>query len=152
MELVVTRNWKKQDYTIGRLYVNGEYLCNTLEDRVRDLSREKKVAGKTAIPAGRYSITMNVISPKYSKKAAYKWCDGRLPRLLNVPQFEGILIHAGNTAKDTEGCILVGKNTVKGGLTESQKCLKQLWELLDVAYRRGEEIVIVVENGEVWQQ
>ena len=146
MEIVVTRNWKKETYTIGRLYVNGSFFCNTLEDKVRDLKKEKKVQGETAIPAGRYDVTMNVISPKYSKKKAYDWCEGRLPRLLNVPQFDGILIHAGNSAKDSEGCILVGENKVKGGLVNSQKCLKQLWEVLDVAYRRGEEIHIVIEN------
>ena len=146
MEIVVTRNWKKETYTIGRLYVNGSFFCNTLEDKVRDLKKEKKVQGETAIPAGRYDVTMNVISPKYSKKKAYDWCEGRLPRLLNVPQFDGILIHAGNSAKDSEGCILVGENKVKGGLVNSQKCLKQLWEVLDVAYHRGEEIHIVIEN------
>ena len=102
MEIVVTRNWKKETYTIGRLYVNGSFFCNTLEDKVRDLKKEKKVQGETAIPAGRYDVTMNVISPKYSKKKAYDWCEGRLPRLLNVPQFDGILIHAGNSAKDSE--------------------------------------------------
>ena len=146
MEILVTRNWKKEAYTIGRLFVNGSFFCNTLEDKVRDLRKEKKIQGETAIPAGRYDVTMNVISPKYSKKKAYDWCEGRLPRLLNVPHFEGILIHAGNTAKDSEGCILVGENKVKGGLVNSQKTLKSLWQLLDLAYRREEEIHIVIED------
>lgn len=142
MELIVTRNWKKPEYTIGRLYVNGSFWFNTLEPPVRPTKRHPK----GCIPAGRYSITMNVISPKYSKKKAYDWCEGRLPRLLNVPQFEGILIHAGNTVKDTEGCILVGKNTVRGGLTESQKTLKALWSMFEEAYRRGENIEIEIRN------
>lgn len=146
MELLVKRNWKKPEYTIGRLFVDGKYLCNTLEDKVRDLTKSKKIAGQTAIPAGRYEVTMDVISPKYSKKSAYNWCKGRLPRLLDVPQFDGILIHAGNTPKDTEGCILVGRNTIVGGLTESQKCLKQLWNILEAAHNKHERIYIVLED------
>lgn len=146
MELVLTRNWKKADYTIGRLFVNGSFFCNTLEDKVRDLNREKKVYGQTAIPAGRYEITMNVISPKYSKKKTYDWCEARMPRLLNVPYFEGVLIHAGNTAKDSEGCILVGENKVKGGLINSQKTFKALWNILEEARKRRERIFITIEN------
>lgn len=146
MELLVKRNWKKPEYTIGRLFVDGKYVCNTLEDKVRDLTKSKKIAGQTAIPAGRYEVTMDIISPKYSKKSAYNWCKGRLPRLLDVPQFDGILIHAGNTPKDTEGCILVGRNTIVGGLTESQKCLKQLWNILEAARNKHERIYIVLED------
>lgn len=143
MELVVTRNWQKTDYTIGRLYVNGSFFFNTLEPPVKP----NKTHPKGAIPLGRYGITMNVISPKYSKKKAYDWCEGRLPRLLNVKGFEGVLIHAGNSVKDTAACLLVGENKVKGGLVNSQKCLKALWELLDVAYRRVEEIHIEYRNA-----
>lgn len=148
MELLVTRNWKKADYTIGRLYVQGSLFCNTLENTVREIkpNGKGKIAGKTAIPAGRYEVTMNVISPKYSKKKAFAWCEGRLPRLLNVPYFEGVLIHSGNTAADTDGCLLVGENKVKGGLVNSMATLKRLWQLLEEARKRGEEIWITYEN------
>lgn len=146
LKLLVTRNWKKPEYTIGRLFVGGEFFCNTLEDTVRDLTKTKKVYGKTAIPAGVYEVTMNVISPKYSKKSAYRWCEGRMPRLLGVPQFEGILIHAGNTAADTDGCLLVGHNKVKGSLVDSQKTFKALWNILEAAHRRGERIEIEIRN------
>ena len=95
LKLLLTRNWKRADYTVGRFFVRGEYFCNSLEDTVRDLTKTKKVYGKTAIPAGTYEVSMNIISPKFSKKPAYKWCDGRMPRLLGVPHFEGILIHPG---------------------------------------------------------
>ena len=141
MELLVTRNWKKQDYTIGRLYVNGENFCNTLEPPMKGT----RLHPKGAIPAGRYEVTMNIISPKYSKRVAYDWCKGRLPRLLNVPKFDGILIHAGNSALDTKGCILVGENKIKGRLVNSQKCLKRLWSILEEAHQRRERIEIVIE-------
>ncbi len=146
MKLLVTRNWKKTDYTIGRLFVGGEFFCNTLEDTVRDLTKTKKVYGKTAIPAGTYEVTLNIISPKYSKKPTYKWCGGRMPRLLGVPHFEGILIHPGNTVADTDGCLLVGRNTVKGGLTDSQKTFRKLWTILEEAHKRGERIEIEIRD------
>lgn len=92
MRLLLQRIAKKSDYTVGRLFVDGKYLCNTLEDRVRDLTKEKKVPGETAIPAGRYRVIVNV-SPKFGRE---------LPRLLDVPGFEGILIHRGNYADYSE--------------------------------------------------
>lgn len=134
MKLRVERLWKKKDYTVGRLYVDGEFFCNTLEDVVRDLPREKKVYGKTAIPAGTYKVIFNW-SPKFGRN---------LPRLLNVPYFEGILIHSGNTAADSAGCLLVGKNSAVGRLTESRYTSDKLNTLIDAAQRRGEEITIEI--------
>ena len=141
MELTITRNWQKKDYTIGRLFVNGTFFCNTLEPPVIPTQQHPK----GCIPRGKYEVSMNIISPKYSKKSAYRWCVGRLPRLQGVPGFDGILIHAGNSVKDTAGCILVGANTVAGGLTGSQSALKSLWTLLEEANRRREEIHITIE-------
>ena len=89
MKLKLKRIALRDTYTIGKLYVDGQYFCDTLEDRVRDLTKEKKVPGETAIPAGTYNMVVNV-SPKFKRM---------LPRLLNVPQFDGILIHRGNTAR-----------------------------------------------------
>lgn len=89
MELRVERLWPRENYTVGRLYVNNEFFSNTLEDKERDLSSEPKVYGETAIPKGKYKVVYNY-SPKFGRN---------LPRLLNVPYFEGILIHPGNTEK-----------------------------------------------------
>lgn len=134
MKLRVERLWKKKDYTVGRLYVDGEFFCNTLEDVVRDLPKEKKVYGKTAIPAGTYNVVYNW-SPKFSRN---------LPRLLDVPYFDGILIHPGNTAVDSAGCILVGKNTSVGRLSESRYTSDRLNVIIEDAQRNGEEITIEI--------
>lgn len=135
MELKVERKWPKETYTVGRLYVDGKLFCNTLEDRVRDLNTEEKIYGETAIPAGRYRVIFNW-SPKFGRN---------LPRLLNVPHFEGILIHPGNTAADSAGCILVGKNSAVGRLSESRDTSDRLNVLIEDAQRRGEDIFITVE-------
>lgn len=135
MELKVTRNWKKSEYTIGRMYVNGEFFCNTLEDKVRDLPKEKKVPGKTAIPAGRYRVILTT-SARFKRL---------LPLLLNVPYFEGIRIHSGNTAADTEGCILVGDNTVKGKVLNSRARERELMDILMSASAAGDSIYIDIE-------
>lgn len=135
MELEVRRLWPRDTYTVGRLYVDGELFCNTLEDRVRDLDKEEKVYGQTAIPAGRYKVVFNW-SPKFGRN---------LPRLLDVPHFEGILIHPGNTASDSAGCILVGKNTKIGRLTESRHTSDVLNEKIESAQKRGEEIYITIQ-------
>ncbi len=132
MKLRVERLWKKATYTVGRLYVNDRLYCNTLEDVIRNLDKEAKVPGKTAIPAGTYKVIFNW-SPKFGRN---------LPRLLNVPHFDGILIHPGNTAEDSAGCILVGKNTEVGRLTESRYTSDCLNVLIEDAQRHGEEITI----------
>lgn len=134
MKLRVERLWKKPAYTVGRLFVDGKFFCNTLEDTVRDLSNEKKVYGKTAIPYGEYKVVYNW-SPKFGRD---------LPRLLNVPAFEGILIHPGNTADDSAGCILVGRNTEVGRLTESRYTSDKLNVLIEDAQRGGESITIEI--------
>ena len=121
MELRVERLWKKDKYTVGRLFVDGNMFCNTLEDRLRDLPAEKKIPEQTAIPAGKYKVIYNW-SPKFGRN---------LPRLLNVPYFDGILIHPGSTADDSAGCILVGKNTEVGRLTESRYTSDRLNVLIE---------------------
>lgn len=134
MKLRVERRFLKPGYTIGRLEVDGKYFCDTLEDRVRDLSREKKIPGETAIPAGIYDVVVN-ISPRFKRK---------LPRLLNVPGFEGILIHRGNTPEDTAGCILVGENKAKGRVINSTPYELQLTEMIERAQSAGESITIEI--------
>ena len=155
MKLLVERNWKKESYTIGKLYVDGEFFCNTLEDKDRGLKntmalaevKKLKIAGTTAIPTGTYSVNMNVISPRYSSKDWYiKNCHGaRMPRLEDVPGFIGILIHPGNTAAETDGCLLVGKNDVKGMVTKSKEYFLQLYNKMYAAYQKGEEIEITIK-------
>lgn len=141
MELRVERLWPKETYCVGRLYVNGELFCNTLEDRIADVNRngrfdgsERKVYGKTAIPYGTYKVFYGW-SPKFGRN---------LPRILNVTAFEGILIHPGNTAEDSSGCILVGLNTAPGRLTQSRYYSDKLNGLIDSAQRHGEEITIEI--------
>lgn len=143
MNLELKRIFKGKDYTIGRLFIDGEYFCDTLEDPVRQLDSIKdKIYSKTAIPTGKYKVSMSIVSPKYSIRKSYNWCGGRLPRLLDVPFFEGILIHSGNTPDHTAGCILVGENKIKGQVINSMNTLKNLWVKLNVADEVGEEIWI----------
>lgn len=153
MEITLRRIALRDTYTIGRLYINSRYFCDTCEDVVRDLNKdgdlndvgEGKVYAKTAIPYGRYEITMKVKSPKFSQKAAYNWCGGYLPRLLNVPHFEGILIHAGNSADSSAGCLIVGENKIKGQVINSMATLKKLVPILKRASDSGEKIWISIE-------
>ena len=143
MNLELKRIFKGKDYTIGRLFIDGKYFCDTLEDPVRQLdSVDDKIYSKTAIPAGKYKISMSIVSPKYSIRKSYNWCGGRLPKLIDVPFFEGILIHSGNTPDHTAGCILVGENKIKGQVINSMNTLKNLWIKLNVADEMGEEIWI----------
>ena len=155
MELILKRIALRSEYTIGKLYVDGEYVCDTIEDTVRDLDKdgkfangEVKIPGKTAIPYGRYEITMKVKSPKYSNFSKYSWAkkyDGYLPRLLNVPHFDGVLIHVGNSALDSEACVLVGENKVVGKVINSVNTFRRLMdEYLVPAKKRNERIVITI--------
>lgn len=153
MELKVDRKWKKSGYTISNLYVDGVKFCNVLEDTDRGLSssmplsqiKESKIKTKTAIPTGRYQVTIDIVSPKYSKKSTWvKYNSGKMPRLLNVPGYDGILIHPGNTAKDTDGCLLPGKNDKVGYVSNSTYWFKQLYEKMKVAKNNGEKIYITI--------
>ena len=131
MELHLKRRYLGPDYTIGSLLVDGRYFCDTLEDAVRPA----KVPGRTAIPAGRYKVVVNR-SPRFGRD---------LPRLLDVPGFEGILIHRGNTAADTSGCILVGENKQTGAVLNSAPYEVELTRRLMEAQARGEGIRIEIE-------
>ena len=140
INLILDRKYIKEEYTIGTLYINGDYFCDTLEDKVRDLNKdgdlddigEEKVPKLTAIPYGRYKIEISM-SPKFNRK---------LPLLLKVPHFTGIRIHAGNTASDSDGCILVGENKQKGKLINSRFWENKLTILLQMYQRVGNEIYI----------
>lgn len=151
MKLLLKRVALKPNYTIGHLYIDGEYFCDTIEDKVRDLNKngvfdngESKVYAQTAIPYGIYEITMKVKSPKFSLKPEYKWCNGYLPRLLNVKHFEGILIHAGRTEKSSAGCIIIGQNKIVGQVINSMETCKKLYPILQSASNKGDKITIEI--------
>lgn len=127
MKLTLKRIALKPDYTIGKLYIDGKYYCDTLEDPVRDLDNEPKVPGKTAIPAGAYSVRVT-FSPKFGRD---------LPLIENVPHFNGIRIHRGNTPADTAGCILVGENKAVGKVLNSTPYELELTDMLADAERSG---------------
>lgn len=128
MEVVIERKWKKDTYTIGRVYIDGEFFCNSMEDRDRGLEQymnegeifNLKVKGETAIPAGRYKVLMTY-SPKYKRQ---------MPQIMNVPGFTGVRIHSGNTAADSEGCVLLGDNTKVGWISNSRKRCAEFEEKL----------------------
>ena len=150
MKLTLKRIARKEGYTIGRLYIDDAYFCDTLEDRDRgleqamplDMIKRIKVKGETAIPTGTYELSMRHISPKYSRKKAFAFTGGVMPRLLNVPGYEGVLIHSGNTAADSEGCILVGENKAVGKVLNSMATFKALWAVLN--QRKSEPITITI--------
>lgn len=147
--ILVKRVAREDSYTIGKLYINDQYICDTLEDTDRNLTKEApldkikntKVYGKTAIPIGRYKVNMNTVSPKFKDRSWAVPYNGYIPRLENVPGFEGVLIHPGNTDEDTLGCILVGKNSTKGQVTNSQNTFHILMKEL----QKFNEVFITIE-------
>ena len=148
------KRWCGPNYTVGKLTIEGNtFKCDTLEDVNRDLNKngifdngEVKIPSETCIPFGKYEITLDVVSPKFSLKPFYMdFCKGKLPRLLNVPSFEGILIHVGTSPKHTEGCILVGENKIVGGLINSEAKFKELYKIMLEAKQKGEKIYITIE-------
>lgn len=139
MKLLLKRIAKKQKYTIGKLYINDEYFCDTIEDVDRGLSQNMsiseikkiKVKNETAIPTGTYKITMNIVSPKFALKSWAKPYSGKIPRLLNVPGYEGVLIHpSGNDQNDSSGCVCVGENKIVGKVINSQTTFHKLMSKL----------------------
>lgn len=151
------RTYKCNGYTIGHLYSGDKKICDTLEDTDRGLSQELsveenlklKLKAITAIPKGTYQISMDTYSYHFGPKPFYKdLCKGRVPRLLNVKAFDGVLIHVGNTVKDTDGCILVGENTVKGQVVNSQEVFTRLYTFMKMAYNLGEDITITIKDKE----
>jgi hypothetical protein len=147
MEIGLIRKFFKDTYTIGKLYIDSQYFCDTLEDKVRELhdinhdgdfmdEDEGKIYGQTAIPCGRYKVGI-VWWKKHSRD---------VPVLYNVPGFTGILIHSGATPKDTEGCILVGQNKEKGRLTNSPYYATTITQRIQEAIKDGERIWITIKQ------
>lgn len=153
MNITIKRIFKGDKYTIGKLYVNGIYECDTLEDTDRGLTQSmplteiqsKKLYGETAIPTGTYEIDMNTVSPKFKDRSWAKFCGGKLPRLIDVPGYSGVLIHVGNKPVDTLGCILVGDNKIKGQVINSTSTFQELYSIMLKAKVAGEKITVTIE-------
>jgi len=152
MELKLRRRYKGEKYTIGSLYVDGKYVCDTIEDKDRGLSSDMpsnkinriKVPGETAIPCGKYKIDMNTVSSKFRYRYWAKKYGGVVPRLIGVPCYSGVLIHVGTDQDSTLGCVIVGENKVKGKVINSANTFYKLMDLLIAARDRGEEITIEI--------
>ena len=134
MKLILKRIAIRQTYTIGKLYIDDVYFCDTIEDTVRDINKngkfdngEKKVHSKTAIPYGNYEIKWTY-SPRFKKYT---------PQLMNVPSFEGIRIHAGNTSSDTEGCLILGENKQVGKVLNSRATINKFYPIIKEACSKG---------------
>ena len=136
MNLTLKRKYFKDTYTIGDLFINDVWFSNTLEDKVRALPEEQKIYGQTAIPFGTYRVIMSY-SPKMGRV---------MPELLNVPYFEAIRIHSGNTPADTEGCILVGKNDAIGVVSNSRDASDRLNILITDALTKGNVYIDVMKG------
>lgn len=136
MKIEVNRIFKASTYTIGELSVNDNYLCDTLEDRVRP--EGEKVYGETAIPAGTYTVILSY-SNRFKKV---------MPEIQNVPNFTGVRIHCGNSSKDTEGCLLVGKwdGKTENWISDSKNSYNKLYPLLEEAFNKKENITITIKD------
>lgn len=140
MKLLLQRQPSTDKSTIGTLFVNDVYECDTLEDVVREIEdvpvKQWKVQNQTAIPRGTYPIAITY-SPRFKKK---------LPLLIDVEGFSGVRIHAGNTAENTEGCILVGKKTKHGTLQggSSRPAMARLQAKIQAALDRFEPVTIKI--------
>lgn len=134
MKLTLKRIALRPTYTIGKLYIDDAYFCDTLEDTVRDINKsgkfdngEQKIKGKTAIPYGTYEIKWTY-SPRFKKYT---------PQLMNVPSFEGIRVHAGNTSADTEGCLILGENKQIGKVLNSRATINKFYPIIKEACSNG---------------
>ena len=142
MEIILHRAHKKPDYTIGRMYINGKPWRDSVEPTDRNLNmwmpksqiQAAKVKGKTAIPCGRYRIIVTH-SPRFGRP---------MPLLLGVPCWDGVRIHAGNSASDTEGCICPGENKAVGKVLNSRKAEDELTSIIQKANTQGEECFITI--------
>ncbi len=150
MEITIDRRYKLADYTISRVYVDGERwgdgkaYCNALEDTDRGLFQgmaireltKRKIKGKTAIPSGMYNVRITY-SPRFKKQ---------LPLVEGVQGFDGVRIHSGNTAEDTDGCILLGENSVKGKVMNSRYWCNRMQVRIADALERGEKVTLMIKR------
>lgn len=151
MNILVKRIYNNATYCISHIYIDGHYVCDGIEDTDRLLDdsmteefiKSQKVYSKTAIPTGTYKMTIDTVSPKFSKKKYYvDFCGAKLPRLWNVKGFAGILWHKGNTERDSAGCMIVGFNKIKGQVVNSQLAFETLYNILLKTRNTNEEIIV----------
>jgi hypothetical protein len=144
MEILIKRLYKKSNYTISKVYINGTYFSDALEDTDRGLTsdmsleeiKNKKIYGKTAIPTGLYTI-LYTFSPKFKRM---------LPLINNVKGFDGIRLHSGNTAEDSLGCVLLGFNKEKGKVLQSRDTCNKFYKLIEEAItKKNESITLKIE-------
>lgn len=143
MTIRIDRKWKKAEYTISKVYINGRYFgCNALEDTDRGLLQtmqitelqRKKIKGKTAIPRGYYDVRITY-SPKYKRM---------MPLVVDVPAFSGIRLHSLNKPEDSEGCIGFGKNDKVGWISDSKYWTDKICRLIETALNKGEKVTLIV--------
>ena len=142
MKLTIKRTITRSSYTLGKLYIDGVYFCDTLEDKDRGLTQNMsveqiksiKVPGETAIPKGTYRVTLDIVSPKFSKYPFYmQTCEGKLPRLIDVKGYEGVLIHVADGPKRDsllQGCIGIGNLSAEEYLINGKKVFVELYNKL----------------------
>ena len=155
MEIKIKRIARKATYTIGKMYIDGVYFCDTIEDKDRGLKqtmtdaeiKKLKIKDKTAIPTGKYRLLLNIKSPKFGDRPFYaQACNGYVPRIDNVPGFVGILIHCGNIDTDSSGCIWGGQEKVVGKVINSQKTFTRLMaQYLTPAKKLGLRVNVTIE-------
>lgn len=134
MKIEIKRDIKGNTYTAGKMYVDGRHFADTLEPRAIDWSKEEKTLGKTAIPEGTYKVEM-----RYSTKFKTQ-----MPYVQNVPHFDGIMLHVGNSVRDSRGCILIGTRTYPSVLTHSRDAVNRLILLMEE--HKGESVTLTVKN------
>jgi len=153
LRLSTDRAWKKEDYTIGRFFINDIRFHESLEDPDRGLNsswslaaiKAMKIAGATAIPTGTYKVILS-LSEKYKNRDWAKKYDGLVPEIVGVPGFSGVRIHPANWASEIEGCIALGENKVKGGVINSKKTYYEFMDKYFMpAWKAGEEITITIK-------
>lgn len=132
----VERHIFEEDYTVGKLKVDGNYICDVIEDKVRVLNRERdKVLGRTAIPAGKYRVVLDY-SNRFGKI---------MPHLLDVPYFKGIRIHKGNSANDSSGCLIVCYYDKNGWGINSAKAYGLVYDVINKSINSGKNVFIDIK-------
>ena len=152
MKIYLWRQYRRPNYTIGHLYIDGKYVCDTVEDTDRNLTdampldeiRKKKISNETAIPCGTYPVVFS-ISTRFRSRDWASVYGGIVPLVDGVKCYQGVRIHPGNKAEDTEGCLLPGQNKVKGGVINSKETyLRIMDQYLWPAYKRQDKVFITI--------
>ena len=142
MELKLERKYRSNNYCIDKLYINGKYFSDALEDPDRGLTdtmsleeiKKIKIKDNTCIPYGTYNVTITY-SPRFKRN---------LPLINNVKGFEGIRVHNGNTPQDSSGCVLLGFNKIKGQVINSKDTVNKFIDIVQKVLNKGEKVTITI--------